>query len=67
MLRRQGLGTQLLCAAEAEALRRGCTTVVLDTHSFQAPDLYRALGYIEIGTTGDTPRGYSQTLFQKQL
>ncbi|MGO9877179.1 MAG: GNAT family N-acetyltransferase [Acidimicrobiia bacterium] len=66
-LRRRGLGTQLLSCAEAEACRRGCTTVVLDTHSFQAPDLYRARGYIEVGTTVDTPRGYSQTLFQKQL
>lgn len=67
VLRRRGLGSQLLSAAEAEARRRGCTTVVLDTHSFQAPDLYRARRYVEIGTTVDTPRGYSQTLFQKQL
>jgi GNAT superfamily N-acetyltransferase len=65
--RGRGLGTGLLRAAEAEACRRGCSTVVLDTHSFQAPDLYRSRGYREIGTTFDTPRGYSQTLFQKQL
>jgi len=65
--RGQGLGTQLLHAAETEARRRGCTTVVLDTHSFQAPDLYRSRGYREVGTTVDTPHGYSQTLFQKQL
>jgi len=42
-------------------------TIVLDTHSFQAPDLYRSLGYQEIGTTTDTPRGHTQTLFQKAL
>ena len=66
-LRGRGLGTRLLGAAEEEARRRGCATIVLDTHSFQAPDLYRAHGYTEIGTTIDTPRGYSQTLFQKQL
>jgi len=65
--RGQGLGTRLLAAAEDEARRRGCGTIVLDSHSFQAPDLYRHLGYTEIGTTIDTPRGYSQTLFQKPL
>jgi GNAT superfamily N-acetyltransferase len=65
--RGRGLGTRLLTAAEDEARSRGCVTIVLDTHSFQAPGLYRKLGYREIGTTIDTPRGYSQTLFQKRL
>ena len=65
--RGRGLGTRLLTAAEDEARRRGCVTIVLDTHSFQAPDLYRRHGYREVGTTTDTPRGHSQTLFQKSL
>lgn len=66
-LRGQGVGTRLPHAAEDEARRRGCGKIVLDTHSFQAPDWYRSLGYREVGTTLDTPVGFSQTLFEKPL
>ena len=38
-----------------EARRRGCVTIVLDTHEFQAPWLYTRLGYKLAGTTNDTP------------
>jgi len=66
-LRHQGVGRALLAAAEAEARRRGCRTIVLDTHSFQAPELYPALGYQKVGETADTPVGHSQVMFQKVL
>jgi GNAT superfamily N-acetyltransferase len=65
--RNQGLGSELLAAAEAEARRRGCVTIVLDTHEFQAPWLYTRQGYKLAGTTHDTPRGYRQYLFEKRL
>jgi ribosomal protein S18 acetylase RimI-like enzyme len=65
--RGRGTGTRLLAAAELEARRRGCVKVVLDTHSFQAPEWYRSLGYEEVGTTTDTPIAFSQTLFEKVL
>jgi GNAT superfamily N-acetyltransferase len=43
--RRQGLGAQLVRAFEAHAAHHGCTTVYLETFSFQAPRLYASLGY----------------------
>jgi GNAT superfamily N-acetyltransferase len=65
--RHLGYGRQLLEAAEDEARRRGCVTLVLDTHEFQAPWLYTRLGYKLAGTTHDTPRGYRQYLYEKRL
>lgn len=43
--RRRGLGARLVRAFEAGAQGRGCRRVYLETFSFQAPALYRALGY----------------------
>jgi GNAT superfamily N-acetyltransferase len=65
--RNQGLGQRLVHAAEEEARRRGCVTIVLDTHDFQAPWLYTRLGYKLAGTTHETPRGYRQYLYEKRL
>jgi GNAT superfamily N-acetyltransferase len=43
--RRQGIGAGLVRRFEARAAARGCRTCYLTTWSFQAPRLYRALGY----------------------
>jgi ribosomal protein S18 acetylase RimI-like enzyme len=43
--RRRGLGARLVLAFEARAQQRGCRTFYLETFSFQAPRLYRSLGY----------------------
>ena len=56
-LRAQGLGRRLVEAAEAEAEARGCRTIVLGSHSFQAPAMYRRLGYAEVGVQDDAPIG----------
>ena len=47
--RGKGHATAIMQAAEAEALRRGCTHALLDTFSFQALGFYQRLGYHEFG------------------
>jgi GNAT superfamily N-acetyltransferase len=66
-LRGTGLGARLLGAAEAEAARRGCREIHLDTHSYQVPGFYRHLGYREIGELPGWPGGTTRTFFQKTL
>lgn len=54
--RRQGLGARLLWAFEARARERGCRTAYLETFSFQAPALYRDLGYeVRLALEGFAP------------
>lgn len=48
-LRNQGLGKQLLHAAEKEGFKNGCTHSQLETLSFQAEEFYKKLGYSRIG------------------
>jgi ribosomal protein S18 acetylase RimI-like enzyme len=61
------LGRALLRATEAEAVRRGCTQVVLWTHSFQAPAFYEQLGYARQATVPHYPNGHAQYLYLKSL
>ena len=65
--RGRGLGRRLLDAAETEALERGCTQMVTSSHSFQAPEMYRARGYVEYGQIRDYPRGFAHIHFVKDL
>jgi ribosomal protein S18 acetylase RimI-like enzyme len=43
--RHRGIGTCVLKEFEARAQARGCHTFYLETFNFQAPQLYRSLGY----------------------
>lgn len=65
--RGRGLGTALLTAAEREAARRGCTRVVLFSHSFQAPGFYESLGYRRIASVDGYPTGHANVLLIKDL
>ena len=65
--RRQGIGTRLMDAAEAAALASGCVSMVLSTHTFQAPGFYLLRGYVEIGRTPDYPQGHAQVHLRKIL
>jgi GNAT superfamily N-acetyltransferase len=66
-LRGQGLGTELLTRAEAEARARGCIGVWLDTFSFQAPDYYPRHGYTAFGEITDYPGPHRRLFFSKRL
>jgi GNAT superfamily N-acetyltransferase len=65
--RGRGHGHALLARAEAEALARGCDRITLSSHSFQAPELYRRAGYVEVVRIEGYPRGYANVVFVKSL
>jgi GNAT superfamily N-acetyltransferase len=67
MYRGRGAGSQLLQAAEAEALCAGCTDAVLETFSFQACSFYERHGYKVYATLEGFPPGHRQFFFHKRL
>jgi len=62
-----GLGKGLMNAAEQEAIRRGCTQIVLATHSFQAPGFYENLGFERLAVVPNYPEGHDNILYIKPL
>ena len=66
-LRGTGLGTRVMMAAEAEAVRRGCIGTHLDTYDYQAPSFYQKLGYKVFGSIEDHPPGHTRLWMQKRF
>lgn len=66
-LRRQGVGTDLMRRAEAEAAARGCHSAWLDTFEFQARGFYERLGYRCFGELANYPAGSSRYFMTRAL
>ena len=66
-LRGQGWAAELLAAAEAEAVARGCHGAYIDTFNPVALKLYESLGYTPFGQLDDFPKGYTRTFLQKPI
>lgn len=66
-LQGQGIGSDLMRQAEAEAHERGCRFVWLQTFSFQARGFYEKLGYRVVGTLEDYPPGQAFYTMRKDL
>jgi ribosomal protein S18 acetylase RimI-like enzyme len=65
--RRRGLGARLVRAFEQRAQQRGCVTFYLETFSFQAPSLYRGLGYEERLAIGGFAPGIRKFTMVREL
>jgi ribosomal protein S18 acetylase RimI-like enzyme len=63
----QGIGRQLLGAAEVEAVCRGCSYVQLETFSYGARGFYEKQGYLVFGVQENFPPGHRRFYLRKTL
>lgn len=65
--RRRGIGAALILRFESRAVERGCSSFYLETFNFQAPELYRRLGYQDVLATDLYPHGIVKYTMHKLL
>jgi GNAT superfamily N-acetyltransferase len=66
--RHAGIGSMLMERLEKEAVKFGVTDLYLDTYSFQAPDFYKKLGFVEVGRYTNFPTSDIDKVFlQKKI
>lgn len=65
--RRKRIGTRLVKLFETRVKARGCCTLYLTTFSFQAPALYRSLGYRAAAEVRGFPDGIVKYLMVRTI
>lgn len=65
--RGQGVGRDLMLAAEQEAIQRGCHMAYVDTFNFQAVGFYEKLGYCAYGELGDYAHLHTRHYLAKKI
>lgn len=66
-LRGKDIGTEIVLAAESEAVKRGCIGSTLDTFSFQALGFYEKLGYSQVGKLSGYLGKYERFYLEKKI
>jgi len=66
-IRRNGIGADLLDAAEKAARERGCRHAHVETHDFQSPTFYLKHGYEIFANLDDLPLGHKKIFLKKTL
>jgi ribosomal protein S18 acetylase RimI-like enzyme len=66
-MRQLGVGKMLLDAAEEEAISKACTTVLVKSYSFQAPQFYQKYGYKVEHILHGFPEGYKYYTLVKMI
>lgn len=65
--RGEGLGRQLIAAAEAEARLRECIGVYIDTFEPRVARYYEKAGFTRVGAIADFPPGHKRFYLGKRL